>query len=104
MTVRHDDPDDIVVARSRRVFALGGPVHGVVYGLFTGIVAVTAQRARLLGRHGRTLGLASAAAGILSPLYFRWETAGWFIPVGRFSGYAISSVVGRRLARTDSRG
>jgi hypothetical protein len=32
-------------------------------------------------------------------LYFRWENAGWLIPIGRFSGYVLCGVAGARLAR-----
>jgi hypothetical protein len=39
-------------------------------------------------------GLASAAAGTLSPLYFVWEPAAWFIPAGRFSGLLVCAIDG----------
>ena len=42
-------------------------------------------------------------AGVLSPAYFRWENAGWLVPMGRFSGYLLSGVVGVRLARRRAR-
>lgn len=44
-------------------------------------------------------GLASAASGLLSPLYFVEEQAGWFIPIGRFSGLVVSGISGVRLSR-----
>jgi hypothetical protein len=44
-------------------------------------------------------GLASAAAGLLSPLYFVWEPAAWLIPAGRFPGLAVSAIAGTRLSR-----
>jgi hypothetical protein len=94
------DRDDETVARlARRVFVLGGPVHGVAYGVFTGLAAVAGRRTGLLGPAATATGLTSAAAGILSPLYFKWEQAGWLIPIGRFSGYALAGVIGARLAR-----
>jgi hypothetical protein len=71
----------------------------VAYGIFTGVATVAARRAGLLGRAGAVTGAASAAAGVLAPLYFRWEGAGWLIPIGRFSGYALDAVLGARLAR-----
>jgi hypothetical protein len=37
--------------------------------------------------------------GSLSPLYFVWEPAAWFIPAGRFSGLLVSGIAGVRLAR-----
>jgi hypothetical protein len=50
------------------------------------------------------LGLISAASGLLSPLYFVKEAAGWFIPVGRFSGLLVSAIAGVQLARTGEPG
>ena len=50
------------------------------------------------------LGLISAVSGLLSPLYFVKEAAGWFIPVGRFSGLLVSAIAGVRLARTGEPG
>lgn len=46
--------------------------------------------------------LASAAASLLSPLYFVAEPAGWFIPAGRFSGLLISGIAGAGLRRAAS--
>ncbi len=43
--------------------------------------------------------LISAAAGLLSPLYFVWEPAAWLIAAGRFSGLLVSGIVGVRLGR-----
>jgi hypothetical protein len=67
--------------------------------VFTGVLAIAAQRAGLLRRPGVVTGVVSAAAGVLSPLYFKWENAGWLIPIGRFSGYVLGGIVGVRLAR-----
>ncbi len=47
------------------------------------------------------LGLVSAASGILSPLYFVKESAGWLIPIGRFSGLVVSGIAGVKLGRPD---
>jgi hypothetical protein len=88
---------------ARRVFVAGGPVHGVFYGVFTSVLAMAARRAGLLGRPGAVAGVVSAAAGVLSPLYFKWENAGWLIPIGRFSGYLLGGIVGVRLARGTQR-
>ena len=73
-------------------------VHGVAYGIFTAVLATTARRTGLVGRAAAATGLVSAATGILSPLYFRWENAGWLIPIGRFSGYILAGMTGVRLA------
>ncbi|CAM3605885.1 hypothetical protein ACXYTP_01145 [Tsukamurella ocularis] len=93
----HDDPGTRALAR--RVFVIGGPVHGVVYGLFIATLGVLGQRRGLWPRTGLWIGIGSGLAGILTPAYFRYEQAGWLIPIGRFSGYALSAVAGIRLAR-----
>jgi hypothetical protein len=94
-----DRDDDAVASLARRVFVLGGPIHGAAYGIFTGVATAAAHRAGLLGRGGTAIGAASAASGVLAPLYFRWEQAGWLIPIGRFSGYVLDAVIGARLPR-----
>jgi hypothetical protein len=58
------------------------------------VLATTA----LVGRAAAATGLVSAATGILSLLFFRWENAGWLIPIGRFSGYILAGMTGVRLA------
>ncbi|WP_129670009.1 hypothetical protein [Phytoactinopolyspora endophytica] len=99
LTVPKDDrTDDEVLATTRRVFLAGGPVHGVVYGAFTAATAVAAHNTRLLGRTGAVLGALSTTANLITPAYFRWEPTGWMIPIGRFSGYLLSGVIGARLA------
>src|SRR5262245_55933324 len=75
-----------MIKLARRMFTAGGPVHGVAYGIFTAVLATTARRTGLVGRAAAAAGLVSAATGILSLLYFRWENAGWLIPAGRFLG------------------
>jgi hypothetical protein len=99
LTGPRERDDRTTAAMARRVFVAGGPVHGVFYGVFTGVLAIAAQRAGLLRRPGVVTGVVSAAAGVLSPLYFKWENAGWLIPIGRFSGYVLGGIVGVRLAR-----
>jgi hypothetical protein len=44
-------------------------------------------------------GLASAAAGLMSALYFVTDRAVWFIPAGRFSGLLVSGIAGSLLGR-----
>jgi hypothetical protein len=94
--------DEAVLRSARRVFVLGGPVHGVTYGVFTGVLALLGRRAGLWGRAGLGIGVASAVAGVLSPSYFKWENAGWLIPIGRFSGYALGALAGVRMSRRAS--
>ncbi|MFI0351111.1 hypothetical protein [Actinomadura sp. 9N407] len=98
LTVPKERTDTEVLATTRRVFVSGGPVHGVANGVLTAATAVAAHQKGLLGRTGEGLALLSAAANLGTPAYFRWEPAGWLIPIGRFSGYLVSGVIGVRLA------
>lgn len=99
LTAEQRRTDDELLRGARRVFVLGGPVHGVAFGLLTGVLSAAGRRTGTLGPRAANVGLATAAAGVMSPLYFRWENAGWLIPIGRFGGYAICAIAGVRLAR-----
>lgn len=101
LTSEGDRTDETVRRTASRVF--GGPVHGVVYGLFVGLTSAVAERTGLLGPLAARAGRASAVAGMLSPAYFRWENAGWLIPIGRFGGYVVTGIVSVRLARGSRR-
>lgn len=98
LTVPKEQTDSELVATTRRVFVLGGPVHGVANGVLTAATAAAARDRGLLGKSGVAVGLASAAANLSTPAYFRWKPAGWLIPIGRFSSYLLSGVIGVRLA------
>ena len=81
------------------VFALGrfvGLDAGVTLDL-NGVVKSLAvdDALELLSGHG----FVSAGSGLLSPLYFVWEPAGWLIPGGRFPGFIVSGIAGTLLAR-----
>jgi hypothetical protein len=91
--------DESAAKLARRSFAFGGPVHGVGFGVLTGALALAGLRTGELPRPVAITGLLSAASGLLSPLYFVKEQAGWFIPVGRFSGLLVSGIAGIRLGR-----
>jgi hypothetical protein len=82
-------------------FVFGGPIHGVGFGVLTGALALAGLRTGELPRPVAILGLVSAASGILSPLYFVKESAGWLIPIGRFSGLVVSGIAGVKLGRPD---
>ena len=99
LTGRRGKDDDSAVALHRRAFAAGGPVHGAGFGVLTGALALAGLRTGELPWPLAIVGLASAACGLLSPLYFVKEPAAWFIPAGRFSGLLISGIAGDRLAR-----
>jgi hypothetical protein len=99
LTVPAERDDAQLVRAARRVFIVGGPIHGVVYGLFVATATMAGRNTGVIGPATSATGLASSAAGIFSPAYFRWENAGWLIPIGRFGGYLVSAILGSRLAR-----
>ena len=71
-------------------------MHGAGFGVMVGSLGL---RTGELPRPLALAGLASAAAGLLSPLYFVAKLAAWFIPAGRFSGLLVSGIAGVRLGR-----
>jgi hypothetical protein len=93
------DDDERAVAMARRVFVAGGPVHGVGFGVLTGVLGLAGLRTGELPRPVAITALAAAASGIASPLYFLWEPAGWLIPGGRFPGLIASAIAGVGLSR-----
>ena len=99
LTGRRGEQEPDAAALHRWGFAAGGPVHGAGFGLLVGSLGLAGLRTGELPRPLAIAGLASAVAGLLSPLYFAWEPAAWFIPAGRFSGLLVSGVAGARLSR-----
>jgi hypothetical protein len=95
----HGQDEESAATLARRAFAAGGPIHGVGFGVLTGALALAGLRTGELPRPVAITGLVSAASSLLSPLYFVKEQAGWFIPVGRFSGLLVSGIAGVRLGR-----
>ena len=93
------DSDAGAATLARRAFVAGGPVHTAAFGVLVGALGLAGLRTGELPRPLAIAGLASAAASLLSPLYFVAEPAGWFIPAGRFSGPVVSGIAGVRLAR-----
>jgi hypothetical protein len=93
------DSDAGAATLARRAFVAGGPVHTAAFGVLVGALGLAGLRTGELPRPLAIAGLASAAASLLSPLYFVAEPAGWFIPAGRFSGRVVSGIAGVRLAR-----
>ena len=98
LTGRRGEQDASAIALHKLMFAAGGPVHGVGFGVLVGSLGLAGLSTGELPRPLALAGLASAAAGSLSPLYFVWEPAAWFIPAGRFSGLLVSGIAGVRLA------
>jgi len=99
LTGSRGEEDASAVALHRLAFAAGGPVHGVGFGVLVGALGLAGLRTGELPRPLAIAGLASAAAGLLSPFYFVTEPAAWFIPAGRFSGLLVSGIAGTRLSR-----
>ena len=99
LTGSRGEQDASAAALHRLMFAAGGPVHGAGFGALIGALGVAGMRTGDLPRPLATAGLVSAAAGMLSPLYFVSERAVWFIPAGRFSGLLVSGIAGARLSR-----
>jgi len=99
LTGRWGKEDASAVALHRLAFAAGGPVHGAGFGVLVGSLGLAGLRTGELPRPLAMAGLTSAAAGLLSPLYFVTEPAAWFIPAGRFSGLLVSGIAGVRLSR-----
>jgi hypothetical protein len=98
LTGRQGEQESSAVALHRLMFAAGGPVHGAGFGVLVGSLGLAGLRTGELPRPLALAGLASAAAGLLSPLYFVAEPAAWLIPVGRFSGLLVSGIAGARLS------
>lgn len=91
--------DDRMLAMDRRRFAAGGPVHGVGFGVLTGVLGLAGLRTGELPRPVAITALAAGVPGVLSPLYFLWEPAAWLIPAGRFPGLVVTGIAGIRLSR-----
>jgi len=99
LTSERADDDQSALAMHRRAFLAGGVVHGVGYGLLVGALGLAGRRTKLLSPALANAALASAAAGLLAPLYLVTEPAAWLIPVGRFSGFLVVGRAAARLAR-----
>jgi hypothetical protein len=91
--------DERAVALHRRAFLAGGVAHGVGYGLLVGVLGLAGARTGVLPRGLVRTAVVSAVCGLLSPLYLVAEPAAWFIPLGRFSGLAVTGTAAVRLAR-----
>jgi len=99
LTGSRGERESSAVALHRLMFAAGGPVHGTGFGVLVGSLGLAGLRTSELPRPLAVAGLASAVAGLLSPLYFVWKPAAWFIPAGRFSGLLVGGIAGIHLGR-----
>lgn len=99
LTGSRGEQEESAAALHRLMFAAGGPVHGAGFGMLVGALGLAGLRTGELPRSLAIAGLASGAAGLLSPLYFVWDSAAWFIPAGRFPGLLVSGIAGARLGR-----
>jgi hypothetical protein len=95
-----DDVGD--VALHRWGFIAGGPVHGAGFGALVGALGLAGLRTGELPRPLAIAALASAAAGLLSPLYLVTERAALLIPAGRVTGLIVSGISGARLSRSET--
>src|SRR5215208_1922801 len=86
LTGGRGEQDASAVALHKFMFAAGGPVHGVGFGVLIGSLGLAGLRTGELPRPLAQAGLASAAPGSLSPLYFAWKPAAWFTRPGGSRG------------------
>ena len=82
----------------RRAFVAGGPVHGAGFGLLLGALGLAGLRTGELPKPLSVAALATASAGLLSPLYLVAEKTALLIPAGRFPGLVVAGIAGARLA------
>ena len=99
LTTDRADDDRRALSMHRRAFLAGGVVHGVGYGILVGTIGLAGRRTGLLSPALADVAFASAAAGLLTPLYLVAEPAAWLIPVGRFSGFLVVGQAAVQLAR-----
>jgi len=99
LTTDRADDDETALSMHRRAFLAGGVVHGVGYGLLVGALGLAGRRAGVLSPALADVAFASAAAGLLTPLYLVAEPAAWLIPLGRFSGFLVVGRAAAQLAR-----
>jgi mannose-6-phosphate isomerase-like protein (cupin superfamily) len=90
------------VALHRRLFIAGGPIHTAAFGALVGCLSLAGRRSGRLPGPLTTAGLASATAGVLSPLALAAKPAVLLIPVGRMSGLLVIAIAGARLSRTSA--
>jgi mannose-6-phosphate isomerase-like protein (cupin superfamily) len=86
-------------ALHRRLFIAGGPIHTAAFGVFVGCLSLAGRCSGRLPPALTTAGLASAAAGALSPLGLAIQPAVLFIPAARISGLLVIAIAGTRLSR-----
>jgi hypothetical protein len=99
LTGRAGEQESTAAALHRWGFIAGGPIHGAGFGVLVGSLGLAGLRTGELPQPVAITALASAAAGLLSPLYFVAAPAAWFIPAGRFSGLLVSGIAGALLRR-----
>jgi len=101
LTGRRGQQDASATALHSRGFIAGGPVHGAGFGALVGALSLAGLRTGELPRPLAVTGLASAAAGLMSPLCLVTERAAVLIPAGRVTGLIVSGIAGARLSRHD---
>lgn len=104
LTGRAGRSDATAVTLHRRMFVAGGPVHTTAFGVFVACLSIAGRRSRRLPRALTAAGLASASAGVMSPLSLVLRPAVLLIPAARVSGLVICGIAGARLSGSKARG
>jgi mannose-6-phosphate isomerase-like protein (cupin superfamily) len=86
----------------RRLFIAGGPIHTAAFGVLVGCLSLAGRRSGRLPPALSAAGLASATAGVLSPLDLVVTPAVLLIAAGRMSGLLVIGIAGARLSRTSA--
>jgi hypothetical protein len=102
LTTDRADDDRSALSMHRRAFLAGGVAHGVGYGILVGAIGLAGRRAGVLSPALADVAFASAAAGLLTPLYLVAEPAAWLIPLGRFSGLLVVGRAATQLAHREA--
>ena len=104
LTSRAGRSDATAVTLHRRMFVAGGPVHTTAFGVFVACLSIAGRRSRRLPPALTAAGLASASAGVMSPLSLVLKPAVSLIPAARVSGLVICGIAGARLSGSKARG
>jgi mannose-6-phosphate isomerase-like protein (cupin superfamily) len=104
LTSRAGRKDATAVTLHRRMFVAGGPVHTTAFGVYVACLSIVGRRSRRLPRPLTAAGLASASAGVMSPLSLVRKPAVLLIPAARISGLVICGIAGARLSGSKARG
>jgi hypothetical protein len=80
-------------------YMVGGPVHGVGFGLLSGALGIAALRTGALPKPLAAASLVAAPIGILGPLALLKKEAMMALPIGHMLSLLVSGAAGVQLAR-----